>query len=50
MSPFFDESVGFSVPQEQELLNYNYSDCEEFFKAPVPDQPVLADFVPQLES
>jgi hypothetical protein len=48
MSPFFDSSVGFSVPPEHECLNY--SDCEEFFQAPVPDQPVLADYVPQLES
>lgn len=48
MSPFFDSSVGFSVPPEHECLNY--SDCEEFFQAPVPDQPLLADFVPQLES
>jgi len=43
--PFFDENVGFTTPLEYEYLNY--SDCEEFFKAPVPDQPVLADFVPQ---
>merc|ERR1719427_541265 len=45
VSPFFDENVGFTTPLEYEYLNY--SDCEEFFKAPVPDQPVLADFVPQ---
>jgi len=41
--PFYDESV--PSPLECECLNF--SDCEEFFKAPVPDQPVLADFVPQ---
>jgi len=47
MSPFFDASVGlaegYSVPQE----GLTYSDCEECYKAPVPEQLLLADFVPQ---
>jgi len=46
-SPFFDASVGlaegYSVPQE----GLTYSDCEECYKAPVPEQLLLADFVPQ---
>jgi len=44
-SPGEEHEENVPSPLVSECLNF--SDCEEFFKAPVPDQPVLADFVPQ---
>lgn len=42
MSPYFDY-FGVLSPIDSEY--FNYSDCEEFYKAPVPENLVLADFV-----
>jgi len=41
-SPFIDASAGFSQYPE----GVNYSDSEEYYAVQIPEQLVLADFVP----